>query len=242
MEQVTHCRQCGRVMKNKRIDAHRMKMTCSCGFADYRTVLEKLTTVNPFCFDASTIPFMESENGGQTLRTHTANREYLEIVTLKDISLLVSADLDLSQVLQRICKILKQQLQLDVCSIYLVEGEELVLAATEGFDPAFIGLLKIRIGEGVAGAVVRDRKFVTLSHASRDPRYKRFTELKEENYNTMLSFPVMDEWNVYGVINCNSTSMKTINDDEIYFVMIVANMILAAIKSRRKGAAAAPGR
>jgi putative methionine-R-sulfoxide reductase with GAF domain len=50
----------------------------------------------------------------------------------------------------------------------------------------------------------------------------------------MLSFPITDKKDVYGVINLNSTSMKTFPDDEIYFVSIIANLILTAVKLRRK--------
>jgi transcriptional regulator with GAF, ATPase, and Fis domain len=56
--------------------------------------------------------------------------------------------------------------------------------------------------------------------------------------NSMLSFPITDKKDVYGVINLNSTSMKTFPDDEIYFVSIIANLILTAVKLRRKVASA----
>ena len=54
----------------------------------------------------------------------------------------------------------------------------------------------------------------------------------------MLSFPITDKKDVYGVINLNSTSMKTFSEDEIYFVSIIANLILTAVKLRRKAASA----
>jgi putative methionine-R-sulfoxide reductase with GAF domain len=50
----------------------------------------------------------------------------------------------------------------------------------------------------------------------------------------MLSFPITDKKDIYGVINLNSTSMKTFSDDEIYFVSIIANLILTAVKLRKK--------
>jgi signal transduction protein with GAF and PtsI domain len=78
--------------------------------------------------------------------------------------------------------------------------------------------------------VARDREHITLSHASSDPRYRYFPELKEEKYNTMLSFPIMDRNRLYGVINYNSTSMKSFHDDNLYFISIINNLILAAIK------------
>lgn len=234
MQLVARCRKCGRVMKSERIDNYRVKMTCSCGFSDFRTITEKVKTVNPFYHKAGFTPFLESEKGKMVLTMQKANREHLEIVSLEEISMLVSSDFELPQILQKMAEKVAGQLHVSVCSIYLMDGDELVLAATYGFDPAFIGKIRIRIGEGITGTVARDKQHISLSRASQDPRYKHFPELQEEKYNSMLSFPIADKNDVYGVINLNSTSMKTFSDDEIYFVSIIANLILTAVKLRRK--------
>ncbi len=237
MEPVTHCRLCGRVMENKKIDNSRMKMTCSCGFGDFRSITAKLYTVNPFRLEAGFVPFTENENGKAHLTTQKANREHQEIITLEEISMLVSTELNLHSVLQQIVERVARQLQVNVCSIYLMEGEELVLAATHGFDPAFIGKIRIKVGEGITGAVARDKGYINLANASQDPRYKRFPQLREDRFNSMLSFPIMAKNHVYGVINCNSTPMKTFHDDSLYFVSIITNLIVVAIKLSQKAAA-----
>jgi len=234
MQLAARCRKCGRVMKSERIDNYRVKMTCSCGFSDFRTITEKIKTVNPFYHKASFTPFLESERGKMVLTMQKANREHLEIISLEEISMLVSSDFELPQVLRMMAEKVAGQLRLSVCSIYLMEGNELVLAATHGFDPAFVGKIRIKIGEGITGTVARDRQHIALSRASQDPRYKHFPELQEDKYNSMLSFPIADKKDVYGVINLNSTSMKTFSDDEIYFVSIIANLILTAVKLRSK--------
>jgi transcriptional regulator with GAF, ATPase, and Fis domain len=238
MQLVARCRKCGRVMKSERIDNYRVKMTCSCGFSDFRTVAEKIKTVNPFFHKASFTPFLESERGKMVLTMQKANREHLEIISLEEISMLVSSDFELPQVLQMMAEKVAAQLRVSVCSIYLTDGEELVLAATHGFDPAFVGKIRIRLGEGITGTVARDKQHISLSRASQDPRYKHFPELQEEKYNSMLSFPITDKKDIYGVINLNSTSMKTFSEDEIYFVSIIANLILTAVKLRKKVASA----
>ena len=234
MQLAARCRKCGRVMKSERIDNYRVKMTCGCGFSDFRTITEKVKTVNPFYHKASFTPFLESEKGKMVLTMQKANREHLEIISLEEISMLVSSDFELPHVLQKMADKAAGQLNVSVCSIYLMDGEELVLAATHGFDAGFIGKIRIKVGEGITGTVARDKQHISLSRASQDPRYKHFPELQEEKYNSMLSFPITDKKDVYGVINLNSTSMKTFSDDEIYFVSIIANLILTAVKLRQK--------
>lgn len=231
---LSRCRKCGRVMKGERIDQYRVKLTCSCGFSDFRTMTEKVKTVNPFFQRGGFSPLLESERGKMVLTMQRANREHLEIISLEEISMLVSSDFDLPQVLQHVTAKMATQLKVSVCNIYLREGDEVVLAATHGFDPAFIGKIRIKIGEGITGAVARDGQYISLNRASQDPRYRYFPELQEEKYNSMLSFPIGDKKEVYGVINLNTTSIRSFHEDEIYFVSIIANLILTAIKLRQQ--------
>lgn len=231
---LARCRKCGKVMKSERIDTYRVKLSCSCGFSDFRTLTDKVKTVNPFFRQASFTPLVEGEKGKMVLTMQRANREHLEIISLEEISMLVSSDFDLPEVLQLVTRKVAGQLKVSVCNIYLLEGDELVLAATHGFDPSFIGGIRIRMGEGITGTVAKERQYISLSHASQDPRYKYFPELQEEKYNSMLSFPICDKKDVYGVINLNSTSIKSFQEDEIYFVSIIANLITTAIKLRRQ--------
>lgn len=234
MQFAARCRKCGRVMKSQRVDNYRVKMSCSCGFSDFRTMTERVKTVNPFYHRAGFTPFIESEKGKMVLTMQKANREHLEIISLEEISMLVSSDFDLPEVLQHVAAKIANQLKVSVCSIYLMDQGELLLAATYGFDPSFIGKIRIKVGEGITGNVARNRQYISLNRASQDPRYKNFPELQEEKYNSMLSFPIADKQDVYGVINVNSTTMKTFSDDEIYFVSIIANLILSAVKLRHR--------
>ena len=231
---ATRCRKCGKVMTSQRIDNYRVKMTCSCGFSDFRTVMEKVKTVNPFYHKANFTPYMESEKGKMVLTMQRANREHLEIISLEEISMLVSSDFELTEVLQSVAGKLAKQLNASVCNIYLLEGEELVLKATYGFEQEKIGQIRLKIGEGITGTVAREMQPLNLSKASQDPRYKVFPELNEEKYNSMLSFPITDKKDVFGVINLQTTSMRSFPEDEIYFVSIIANLILSAIKLRQK--------
>lgn len=234
MQVAARCRKCGKVMSSQRIDNYRVKMTCSCGFSDYRTMTEKIKTVNPFFHKARFTPYVESEKGKMVLTMQRANREHLEIISLEEISMLVSSDFELAEVLQMVAVKLAEQLNASVCNIYLLEENELVLKATHGFEKDKIGTIRLKIGEGITGTVAKEMQPLNLSKASQDPRYKVFPELNEERYNSMLSFPITDKKDIYGVINLQTTSMRNFPEDEIYFVSIIANLILSAIKLRQK--------
>ena len=234
MQIASRCRKCGRVMNSQRIDNYRVKMTCPCGFSDYRTMTEKVKTVNPFYHKANFTPYVESEKGKMVLTMQRANREHLEIISLEEISMLVSSDFELPEVLQSVATKLAEQLNASVCNIYLLEEGDLVLKATYGYEQEKIGQIRLKVGEGITGTVAKEMQPINLSRASQDPRYKVFPELNEEKYNSMLSFPITDKKDIYGVINMQTTSMRSFPEDEIYFVSIIANLILSAVKLRRK--------
>ena len=182
MQIAARCRKCGKVMNRQRIDNYRVKMTCSCGFSDYRTVAERSKTVNPYYHKASFTPMIDSSRETMALTMQRANREHMEILSLEEISMLVSSDYDLPEVLSSVAEKLARQLKASVCNIYLAEGDSLVLTATYGFDPGHIGKIRIKIGEGITGNVAKTMQPLNLSNASQDPRYKVFAELNEEKY------------------------------------------------------------
>lgn len=74
-------------------------------------------------------------------------------------------------------------------SLFLVEGEELVLRVSENLDA--IGEIRIPVGSGIAGAVARDGEPVRIEDAYSDPRFNRDVD-KRTGFTTrsILSLPV----------------------------------------------------
>lgn len=233
MQLTSHCRKCGRVMTSERIESSRVRMSCSCGFSDFRALPDMVHTANPYYREPRFIAKGELEKGKHALFMRRAGREHQEIVAIEEISRLVSSGAELTEMLQAISARLAEQIHADVCNIYLRQGEEMVLTATQGFAQEHVGAIRLKMGEGITGTVAKQMKPLNLSSAWRDPRFKVFPELNEERYNAMLSYPITDEKEIYGVINLQMTSVRRFQEDEIHFVSIVASLILSAIKLRR---------
>ena len=234
-EPITHCRKCGRRMTPIRLDVYTVKLICSCGYSDFQTSVERTRELNPRFLGEFSSPIRLDETKGIVLEMQRANRERLEIITLDELSMLVSSDYELERVLSIITARTAQRLGVDVCSVYLVKEEELVLTATHGLDPLAIGRVKLKIGEGITGAAAQARTYISVKNASQDPRYRYFPETKEERYHSMLSFPICDKDAVLGVINVQTVQAKEFAQDEIYFVSIVANLIMGAMRVRKVG-------
>src|SRR5258706_5567160 len=84
----------------------------------------------------------------------------------------------------------------------LLQDKELVWCASNTPQPATIGHVRLKLGEGLTGWVARERRLLSISReAYADPRFKLFTDLPEDTYEAFLSAPVLVRNRVAGVIN-----------------------------------------
>src|SRR5213078_2130760 len=125
-----------------------------------------------------------------------------QLALFQKISRLMVRQLSLAEVLQGIVSLVVEFTQCDSCLIYLRDGEDLVLCASNTPHPSTIGKLRLRSNEGLTGWVARERRLLAISReAYREPRLKKFGELEEDTYEAFLSAPVIARNRVVGVIN-----------------------------------------
>jgi len=234
MEFITRCRKCGKKMKSERVDDYRVKLVCACGFWEYKTMPSASKAINPYYPSDAFSHVKISEEGGIVFQMERANREKMEIMTLEEISMLASSDYALDEVLQSVVEKTAKRLGVDVSSIYLWNGKELVLTATTSFVKEAIGKVKLKLGEGVTGSAAKEGKPIYVKDVSKDPRYKKFAELGEKDYKSMLSHPIIHKGELFGVLNVQTVDIKEFQEDEMYFVSVIANMLLSAIRIRKK--------
>jgi uroporphyrinogen-III synthase len=118
------------------------------------------------------------------------------------VSRFMVREMSLHEVLQGIVSLVVEFTQCDSCLVYLCDGDELVLCASNSHHEAEIGRVRLKLNEGLTGWVARERRLLAISReAYRDPRFKYFGELPEDTYEAFLSSPVIARSKVVGVIN-----------------------------------------
>ena len=118
------------------------------------------------------------------------------------VSRFMVRDLSLSDVLQGIVSLVVEYTHCDSCLIYLLDAEDLVLCASNTPHPSTIGKLRMKSNEGLTGWVARERRLLAISReAYNDPRFKYFSDLPEDTFESFLSAPVIARNRVVGVIN-----------------------------------------
>ena len=87
---------------------------------------------------------------------------------------------------------LAQLLNADRASLFLLEGDDLVLKVAEHLDE--MGEIRIPLGSGIAGAVAQSGEAIRIDDAYSDPRFNREVD-RRTGYTTrsILSLPVKDQ-------------------------------------------------
>lgn len=122
-----------------------------------------------------------------------ANRDRLALIEeISSIGGEVSAEL--RETLDRIVTTIAAGMEVEVCSIYLVDPqrERLILRATVGLERDSVGRVSMRVNEGLVGLAIESSEPVVVEDAMSHPRYKYFPETGEERYHTFLAVPIQE--------------------------------------------------
>ena len=142
------------------------------------------------------------------------------------ISRFMVRDMSLQEVLQGIVSLVVEFMQCDSCLIYLLDGEKLVLCASNDAASGAIGRVSLKLDEGLTGWVARERRLVAISRdAFNDPRFKFFKDLPEDRFESFLSAPVIARNRVVGVINVQHRVPHTHTGSELELISTVGEQV-----------------
>ena len=163
-----------------------------------------------------------------------------QLQVFQKISRFMVRDLSLAEVLQGIVSLVVDFTACDSCLVYLIDGGELVLCASNTPHPSVIGKLRLKLDEGLTGWVARERRLVSISReAYKDPRFKNFSELPEDTYESFLSAPVIARNRVVGVINVQHRLPHQHSGGDMELLTTVGEQVGCLLALARLGPAAA---
>lgn len=95
--------------------------------------------------------------------------------------------------LQRIVTIVAEHMQAEVCSIYVYDdaNAELTLKATKGLSRESVEKVRLKLGEGLVGLALQDRRPICEPIASANPHFKFFPGILEEHFESFLVVPIL---------------------------------------------------
>lgn len=130
---------------------------------------------------------------------------------LRQIIELSTEERNLRNVVRRVAEFVVTATHADVCFVHVVDREagELVLTgATPPFDE-LAGTIRLRMGEGLAGWVAQHGAPAVVEDKWRDPRYVYIPALRGEDFNSLISVPLLRPGGVVvGVLNVHSREVR----------------------------------
>ncbi len=161
-----------------------------------------------------------------------ASERHLQLLT--ETIAAVSSTLDLEQVLHDVARKVAEALEADACFVYLYDerSSELVLRATHGtLVEELTRRPRMRLDEGITGAAAAERRPIMLpAQAHLDPRFKRFPNLPEDEYESILAVPILAREKLEGALNVRTREPRAFSDGEIELLVAIAAQVAFSIE------------
>ena len=150
---------------------------------------------------------------------------------LRKIVQKVNAAEDLQSALRIIVHRVRETLEAQVCSVYLLDKDinSYVLMASEGLNEAAVGHVSLPVGEGLVGLVAKHAEPINLQDASLHPSYHYLQETGEENFNSFLGVPIIHHRSVLGVLVVQNDKRHRFDEGEEAFLITLSAQLAGVI-------------
>jgi len=148
---------------------------------------------------------------------------------------IASSSLRTDTVLREAVDLVTEAVGADACLLYLWDPdlEALILRASSPTYERCIGRVRLGRGEGVAGWAAEHRESVLLrSEAMADPRYRYVAQLEGEQYQAMLSVPIISRaGTLIGAINVHGREANLFTEEDLRFLESTAALLAGGIEN-----------
>jgi two-component system, sensor histidine kinase PdtaS len=146
----------------------------------------------------------------------------------------VNSTLDLEEVLGLVASKVAEALEADACFVYLYDerADELVLRATHGTRvEEMTRRPKMRPGVGITGTAAAERAPIMIpAQAHLDPRFKGFSNLPEDEYESILAVPILAREKLAGALNVRTRRSREFTEAEIDLLVAIAAQVAQTIE------------
>lgn len=129
-------------------------------------------------------------------------------------------------------------MEVDCCSVYLAEPQRrrYRLAATDGLAQAAVGKVAMPYDEGLVGLVGRREELINLADAPAHPNFKYLPEVAEDEFNSFLGVPIMQQRQVLGVLVVQQRDSRQFDEgDESFLVTLAAQLAARVLHAETRG-------
>ncbi len=157
------------------------------------------------------------------------------ICSVRELTGIFNTKTNVRGLLKIVVKIIAKHMQTAACSIFLLDDttNELVLSATAGLNPDFIGKIRLAPGEGITGRAMKERRPINIPRGSEDPSYKHIPGMNEEQYNSILAVPILYQTEILGVLILEDPSPDYYNSHDVKSLQTITSQLATFLENAR---------
>ncbi|MFW6068218.1 MAG: GAF domain-containing protein [Chloroflexota bacterium] len=157
------------------------------------------------------------------------------LAALRQIARALSTAWDLDSTLDLIARKTTEVMQVDSCSIYLLDpdGATLRLRATTGLAQQMLGLATLKVGEGMTGHAVARNRPVYAGDAQHNPHFKYVQGTSEGAFHSLLAVPLLIEETPIGALNVQTIERHDYTSREVETLSLIGDLAAGALAKAR---------
>jgi phosphotransferase system enzyme I (PtsP) len=130
--------------------------------------------------------------------------------------------------LNQVVEVIGEQLDSEVCSIYLLREGMLELYATRGLEQTAVHVTRLAVGEGLVGTSAANNETLNLAEAAAHPDFAFRPETGEEKFHSFAGVPIVRRERAVGVLCVQHVDPRRYEEVEIEALQTVA-MVLSEL-------------
>ncbi|HSH01052.1 MAG TPA: GAF domain-containing protein [Anaerolineae bacterium] len=153
------------------------------------------------------------------------------LTALREIARVLSGAWDLDTTLDLIAQKTTEVMEVDSCTIYLLDtdGEMLRMRASTGLAKRAVGRAALRVGEGMTGLAVLSGEPVHAVAAQAHPAYKKVEEADELGFTSLLAVPMSLEGRPIGGLNVQTLEAHAFTENEVATLGFISDLAAGAL-------------
>ncbi|GEM_PF-2673413 len=133
----------------------------------------------------------------------------------REFASVAARHVDSHAALTEMTRMIANQLDVDVCSIYVLDDDngDLVLSATMGLNQDSVGTVRMSPGNGLVGLVAQELQPVYVADAPGHHRFLHFPDVGEDPFVSFFGVPILHRGNFRGVLVVQTAEPRNLTHD-----------------------------
>jgi len=168
-----------------------------------------------------------------TNRKRRKKKGHNDIKAIYEISKAITSDMYIEDILKLIVNVTAQVTGSKICSIMLVDEKEglIKIRATQAMSDEYLKKPPLKVGEGIAGKVIKTGKPLAIPDVREAPEYKYRDIATKEGLVSMLAVPMQVKGKTIGVLNIYTAKPHKFSETEIEILASIANQSAIIIEN-----------